>query len=101
MSIDKRITLGFCRIYFVISKFSINFLLTYAGNDDSYILKNEDELDPDSITDRSVISLRSRTRTISVESDFDAASSGYGSVRRTRTISELSDHAVRRGLLIK
>ena len=72
---------------------SMNFL----GNDDLYILQEEEEEESQTSSSMDLSSIQSQrglSRKLSSESDFDGASSGYGSVRRGRTISELSDHAV-------
>nr|XP_026694351.1 eukaryotic elongation factor 2 kinase isoform X4 [Ciona intestinalis] len=61
------------------------------GNDELYMLQEEDESEG-TISNSSSVSKRLISRKLSSEDDFDSTSSGYGSVRRARTISELSDH---------
>nr|CAB3240932.1 eukaryotic elongation factor 2 kinase [Phallusia mammillata] len=63
------------------------------GNDDLYILQEEDEESGLDSTSNSSSIRRMLSRKLSSEDDYDGSSSGYGSVRRQRTISELSDHA--------
>ena len=58
------------------------------------MLPEDDRSSASSAFEHSSFSKRDYSREISTNSDFDGASSGYGSVQRMRTISELSDHTV-------
>ncbi|XP_076804356.1 eukaryotic elongation factor 2 kinase-like isoform X2 [Clavelina lepadiformis] len=63
------------------------------GNDDIYILQEEEEEGSEiSEVESNGNHRRKLSRKLSSDVDDDA-SSGYGSVRRSRTISELSDHS--------